>query len=119
MKRMLQGLMVALLLAAVGGAAQAQSERESRLRMVRGTVLDKDEVPVPEAVVYLKNLKNDTIRTTIAGNDGTYRFSGLDPNVDYEVHAEHKDGASAARKVSSFDSRREIVLHLKINKRKE
>ena len=75
--------------------------------------------PVADAVVYLKNLKNDAIRTTIAGSDGTYRFSGLDPNVDYEVHAEHKENASAARKVSSFDTRREMVIHLKINKKKE
>jgi protocatechuate 3,4-dioxygenase beta subunit len=116
---MLQGLIVALLLAAVAGAVQAQDDRESRLRTVRGTVLDKDEAPVPDAVVYLKNLKNDTIRTTIAGSDGTYRFRGLDPNVDYEVHAEHKENASNARKVSSFDTRREMVIHLKITKKKE
>lgn len=118
MKRMLQGLMVVLLVA-VAGAAQAQDDRESRLRTVRGTVLDKDEAPVPDAVVYLKNLKNDTIRTTIASRDGTYRFRGLDPNVDYEVHAEHKDSASNTRKVSSFDTRRELVIHLKITRKKE
>ena len=117
MKRMLQGLIVALLLAAVAGAAQAQSE--SRLRTVRGTVIDKDEVPVPDAVVHLKNLKDDTIRTTVVGRDGTYRFSGLNPNVDYEIHAEHKENASNRRKVSSFDTRREMVIHLKITKKKE
>lgn len=119
MKRMLQGLLVAMLLAAVAGAAQAQSDHESRLRTVRGTVIDKDEAPLPDAVVYLKNLKTDTIRTTIANNEGTYRFSGLDPNVDYEIHAEHKDSTSNTRKVSSFDTRREMVIHLKVNKKKE
>lgn len=119
MKRMLQGLIVAMLLAAVAGAAQAQSDRESRLRTVRGSVVDKDDAPIGGAVVYLKNLKTDTIRTTIAGDEGSYRFSGLDPNVDYEIHAEHKDSTSNTRKVSSFDTRREMVIHLKINKKKE
>jgi len=118
-KRMQPVLMVAMLLAAVAGAALSQDDRESRLRTVRGTVVDKDDAPVAGGVVYLKNMKNNTIRTTIAGDDGTYRFSGLDPNVDYGIHAEHKDSASNTRKVSSFDTRREMVMHLKINKKKE
>lgn len=119
MKRMLQWLTVALLLAAVAGAAPAQDDRESRLRTVRGHVVDKDDAPVAGSVVYLKNLKTNSVRTTIANDDGTYRISGLDPNVDYEIHAEDKDSVSATRKVSSFDSRREIVVHLKISKKKE
>jgi len=49
---------------------------------------------------------------------GSYRFSGLDPNADYEVHAE-KDGAkSPTRTVSSFDGRKEIDLNLKIDRKK-
>lgn len=118
MKRMLQMLIVALLLAAVAGAAQAQEDRESRLRTVRGTVIDKDEAPIAGGVVYLKNTKTGTIRTTIAGDDGAYRLSGLDPNVDYEIHAEHKDQTSNTRNISSYESRREIVIHLKVNKKR-
>lgn len=96
----------------------AQEERESRLRTVRGTVVDKDDTPLAESVVYLKNLKNSVVRTAIANDHGTYRFSGLDPNVDYEIHAEHKDSKSATRTVSSYDSRREIVIQLKVSKKK-
>ena len=118
MKRILPWLIVALLGAAVAGAAQAQDDRESRLRTVRGTVVDKDDSSIAGGVVYLKNVKTGTIRTSIAAGDGTYRFSGLDPNVDYELHAEDKDNTSNTRKVSSFDSRREMVIHLKINKKK-
>jgi hypothetical protein len=38
--------------------------------------------------------------------------------VDYEIHAE-KDGAkSATRTVSSFDNKKEIILPLKIDRKK-
>jgi hypothetical protein len=58
------------------------------------------------------------MRSYIADEQGNYRFSGLDPNVDYEVHAE-KDGAkSQTRTVSSFDSRKDIILNLKLEKKK-
>lgn len=95
-----------------------QEKREAQLRTVRGTVTDRDENPVGAAVVYLKNVKTQTVKTYIADDDGKYRFSGLDPNVDYEVHAEHEDRASPKRTVSSFDSRKEIVIQLKLSKKR-
>lgn len=95
-----------------------QEKREAQLRTVRGTVTDRDENPVAAAVVYLKNVKTQTVKTYIADDDGKYRFSGLDPNVDYEVHAEHEDKASPTRTVSSFDSRKEIVIQLKLTKKR-
>ena len=49
---------------------------------------------------------------------GLYRFSGLDPNVDYEIHAEQKDLISPTRTVSSFDSRSDIDMPLKLTKKK-
>jgi hypothetical protein len=58
------------------------------------------------------------VRSYISENDGRYRFSGLDPNVDYELHAEKDREKSATRTVSSFDSRKDIVITLKIVKRK-
>ena len=106
---------------AVSLPAQDKKEkerREAQLRTVRGTVTDRDENPVADAIVYLKNLKTQMVKTTIADNDGKYRFSGLDPNVDYEIHAEHEDRASPTRTVSSFDSRKEIVIQLKLSKKR-
>ena len=94
------------------------AKREAQLRTVHGVISDKSEAPVPTAVVFLKNVRTNAVRSYIADNEGNYRFSGLDPNVDYEVHAE-KDGAkSPTRTVSSFDSRKDIVLNLKLEKRK-
>jgi len=73
---------------------------------------------VPSAVVFLKNMRTNAVRSYIADDEGNYRFSGLDPNVDYEIHAE-KDGAkSSTRTVSSFDNKKDIVFPLKIEKKK-
>jgi len=92
-------------------------KHDSQLRTVHGSVLDLKENPVPDSVVYLKNVRTQAVKTHIADEAGTYRFSGLDPNVDYEIHAEHGDAASATRTVSSYDSRRDIEILLKLDKK--
>lgn len=119
MKRAAQFAAIAMVAAWLAFGAFAQG-KESQLRTVHGQVVDKEENPVRDgAIVYLKNQKTGVVKTFIAEDSGEYRFSGLDPNVDYEVHAEHKELASAKRTVSSFDSRKEIVIHLKLNKKRD
>jgi Carboxypeptidase regulatory-like domain len=98
--------------------ARAQDQKEPELRTVHGSVIDKAENPVPSSIVYLKNLKTQSVRTYIADDSGDYRFSGLDPNVDYQIHAEHNDMESATRTISSYDSRRDINLPLKLSHKK-
>ena len=101
-------------------AALAQDKkRESQLRTVHGLVIDKDDGPVAGGVVYLKNTRTQVVSTRIAKDKGEYSFSGLDPNVDYEIHAEKEGMTSAKKTVSSFDSRKEIVVNLKVDKKKE
>ena len=96
----------------------AQKKGDLQMRTVRGAVLDKDENPAPSAIVYLKNVKSQAVKTYIADDKGLYRFSGLDPNVDYEIHAEQKDLISPTRTISSFDSRSDIDMPLKLTKKK-
>ncbi len=96
----------------------AQGKHDSQLKTVRGVVVDKGDSPVAAAVVFLKNTRTNQVRSYIADNEGSYRFSGLDPNADYELHAE-KDGAkSQTRNVSSFETRMDIVLTLKLERKK-
>jgi hypothetical protein len=105
-------------LASVVSYAQNNKQKESELRTVRGTVVDKEEAPVEGAIVYLKNVHSQDIITHLSGGDGTFRFSGLDINVDYEIHAE-KDGANSANhSISNFDTRKEFVLTLKLDRKK-
>ena len=86
---------VLILAVAFPGCAQeeskAQKKAEAQLRVLHGSVIDKDENPIASSVVYLKNLKSQAVKTYIADDSGNYRFSGLDPNVDYQIHAEHGD----------------------------
>jgi hypothetical protein len=98
--------------------SKAQKKAEAQLKTLHGVVIDRNENPVPSSVVYLKNVKSQSVKTYIADETGTYRFSGLDPNVDYEIHAEHDGLTSSTRTVSSFDSRRDIEVVLKLNKKK-
>ena len=92
--------------------------KDSELRTVRGTVIDKDETPVDSAVVYLKNLHTQDIVTHLSASDGQFRFSGLDLNVDYEIHAVHEEWSSSSHSISSVDNRKEFVLTLKLNHKK-
>jgi Carboxypeptidase regulatory-like domain len=107
-----------VLILSAGAVLGQTSKHDSQLKTVRGVVTDKSDNPIGASIVFLKNVRSDQVRSYIADNQGNYRFSGLDPNADYELHAE-KDGAkSQTRNVSSFDSRMDIVLNLKLEKKK-
>ncbi|MGB8770019.1 MAG: carboxypeptidase-like regulatory domain-containing protein, partial [Candidatus Korobacteraceae bacterium] len=69
-----------------GSSSSSDGQKASRVtsRTLTGVVLDKSDAPVSNAVVYLKNTKSLAVKTVIAGNDGSYRFPELSPNVDYE-----------------------------------
>jgi|SRR5450755_4563456 hypothetical protein len=113
------GLVTLVALAATLLLAQEKPKgKESELRTVRGTVVDKDESPADTAVVYLKNAHSQDIITHLSDKDGTFRFSGLDLNVDYEIHAEREGLSSSTRSISNFDTRKEFVLTLKLDRKK-
>ena len=113
-------LALLMLMAFSAAALFAQGKgHESELRTVRGTVVDKQETPVDSAVVYLKNVRTQDITTHISDKEGQFRFSGLDLNADYEIHAEHDDMTSGNRTVSSLDGRKEISVTLKMDKDKK
>jgi hypothetical protein len=110
-------LAVALSLLAVTSGAQ-DKKREAQLRTVRGVVVDKSDTPISGSVVFLKNTRTNSVRSSYTDDTGSYRFSGLDPNDDYELHAEKEGAKSPTRTVSSFESRKDIVLNLKIDRKK-
>jgi protocatechuate 3,4-dioxygenase beta subunit len=113
-------LWIAFLFSLVVVSAAAQdAKKEAQLRTVHGLVLDKSENPVSESIVYLKNDRNNNVRTLYTDTTGKYRFSGLDPNTDYEIYAQKNDLKSATRTVTSYDSRKDIDLNLKIDRKKD
>lgn len=109
---------VAIVLAVLvlsGSSLGVQSERDrSQLRAVHGSVMDKDQNPIADGIIYLRNKKTNNVRTQISDPQGHYQFTGLDPNVDFEIHAEYRRRKSSRHTISNFDSRRDIQLDLTI-----
>lgn len=95
--------------------------RDPPTKSVKGLVTDQAERPLPEAVVQLKNTKTLQVKSFIADENGSYYFYGLDPNVDYELKAQHEGFSSRAHTLSSFDDRREVIYNfaLEIPKHKD
>ena len=117
-RRWISCLLAGLLLFAAATQAQ-DKKREAQLRTVHGQVLDKSDSPVSGSVVFLKNTRTNTVRSSYTNEAGNYRFSGLDPNADYELHAEKEGEKSNIRTISSLDGRKDILLNLKIGKKKD
>jgi Carboxypeptidase regulatory-like domain len=84
-------------------------------RLLIGKVLDRQDNPVPNAVVYVTDTRTHAVKTYIVGNDGTYRFPALAANVDYEVYAQFNGKTSDTKRVSQFDDRKQVSIVLKID----
>lgn len=107
---------VLVVLVLSGVTLHAQDDRDrSQLRTVHGNVMDKDQNPIANGIVYLHNKKTNNIRTQISDSQGHYQFTGLDPNDDFEIHAEFKRRKSSKHTISSFDSRNDIEINLTIS----
>ena len=101
----------------IGGSSSSSEGRKSTRvtsRALTGVVLDKGDAPVSNAVVYLKNMKSLAVKTVIAGNDGTYRFPELSPNVDYDIYAQREGKKSGTKVLSQFDDREKANMVLRI-----
>jgi Carboxypeptidase regulatory-like domain len=83
-------------------------------RIVEGKVTGGDDQPIAGAIVYLKDLRKQTIKSFISTQDGNYRFGQLSPDTDYEVWAESKGKKSSTKSVSSFDTKKVFQITLKI-----
>ena len=82
-------------------------------RTVSGTVLNANSQPVAGATVFLKNQKTKTIRSFTSLDNGHFDFAQIDMSVDYDLWAEKNGKKSAAKTVSSWDSRKDFVTELK------
>ena len=76
--------------------------------------MDQGSVPIR----FFEDLSSKTIKSHISDHDGHFTYSGLNPNVDYELHAEYGDMTSSTHKISNFDTRREVNIELKIDRKK-
>jgi hypothetical protein len=114
-KASILGLAALLALALAAHAAPDKKDKQQG-RLLYGKVLDQQDNPVVDAVVYLTNMRTHAVKSYIVGQDGMYRFPGLS-NADYEVYAQHNGHKSDTKSVSQFDDRSQIYIDLKIQAR--
>src|ERR1700752_2418449 len=108
---------VCLLLVVMSGFAHAAADKKDRSsgRLLFGKVLDPQDNPLSDAIVYLTNTRTRAVKTYIVGPDGTYRFPALSTAIDYEIYAQYKGRKSDVKSVSQFDDRSQVYLDLKVN----
>ena len=97
-------------------AFDKKDKDEEKLRMVQGAVTDAQGEPIAGAVVQIKNAKTLQVRSFITQANGAYQFHGLDPNIDYSLKADSQGATSGWKTLSSFDSRKQPVINLKVEK---
>jgi hypothetical protein len=98
-------------------AQKSKKEEDANTRTLQGLVSDAGENPVQQAVVQLKDTRTLQILSFITKEDGNYHFANLKNDVEYEVKASHGGLSTAWRRVSIFDTRKIVVLNLKLEKK--
>jgi hypothetical protein len=84
-------------------------------RIVHGKVENKSGEGIKGAVVYLKDDRSSAVKSAISEDDGSYRFVQLSLNTDYELWAQSDSKKSPTKSISSFDSKADITIMLKID----
>ncbi len=91
--------------------AQAQNLGQ---RVVMGAVVDSNSAPVASATVFLKDLKSKSIRSYTTSEKGRFRFAQISRSQDYDLWAEKDGKKTAVKTVSSWDTRPEFEVELKM-----
>jgi hypothetical protein len=105
------------LLCGLGLAVQfaLPAQQPAPQRVVQGKVVDKSDAGLKGATVYLKDGHTLSVKSYLTTDDGSYRFGQLVQNTDYQLWAESNGKKSGVKNISSFDTRTEFNITLKID----
>ncbi len=101
----------------IGASAQIFKRKKDKpkktTRSVKGEVTDEAEDGV-QAILQLKNVSTQDVRSYYTTPQGTFFFHGLDPNVDYEITAKAEGFQPKTRRVSTFESRMDLFYSFRL-----
>jgi hypothetical protein len=97
--------------------AQKKKNEDAGTRGVQGTVVGPDDKLIVGAVVQLKDMRTLQVRSFITQEDGSYHFSGLKADIDYQIKADSKGMSSSVKTLSVFDDRKTPIINLKVEKK--
>ena len=103
-----------LLPVAGGGATAAYAQSNFGQRMVIGVVQNGNGDVLIGATVFLQSTKNKSIRSYTTAADGHFRFAQVNMSEDFDLWAEKDGKKSPVKTVSSWDTRKEMSVELRI-----
>ncbi len=97
-----------------GGHLAAHAQANFGQRVVNGVVLSADGGVQTGAIVFLRNTKSKSIRSYTTAADGHFRFAQVNMSDDFDLWAEKDTKKSPSKTISSWDSRKEVAVELKM-----
>jgi hypothetical protein len=97
-----------------GRSLSANAQANFGQRVVNGVVLSADGGVLNSATVFLRNTKSKTIRSYTTAADGHFRFAQVNMADDFDLWAEKDNKKSPSKTVSSWDSRKDVSVELRI-----
>jgi hypothetical protein len=86
-------------------------KKDSPYRTIQGIVRDQSDNPVAGAIIQLKNTKTSKVVDFATKDDGKFAFRELSMESNYELLAKRGDLATPVRKVSIYDTRKDVTIN--------
>jgi hypothetical protein len=93
---------------------KSKPPKDSPYRTIEGTVKDESDNPARGAIVQLKDTKTSNVVSFPTREDGKFVFRELSMSVDYELLAKRDDVATPIKKVSVYDTRKNVVVNFRL-----
>jgi hypothetical protein len=86
-------------------------KKDSPYRIIQGIVKDQADNPLAGAIVQLKDTRTSKVVNFATKSDGKFAFRDLSMENNYELLAKRGDLASPVKKVSIYDTRKEVIIN--------
>jgi hypothetical protein len=96
-----------------------KNEKDTHTRTIEGTVKDSSDNPLSNSIVQLKDLKTSKIVDFPTKDDGKFAFRDLPMDINYELVAKHGDLTAPVKKISVYDTRKDVIVNFQLTAAKQ